>query len=140
MRKSVAAPLRGVLACAFLVVFGAVTVRAASDALTVPGDFSIDGDAPAELSIRTSPSNLPIYVFDDDVPGKSNCNPGCTGPWTPVVSSGASKPFGNWTIIEREDHRNQWAYKGHALYTYFNDTPGKPAGDGQEGKWHLFQP
>jgi predicted lipoprotein with Yx(FWY)xxD motif len=108
--------------------------------MTVPGDFSIDVPAPGKLDVRTSPQNLPIYVFDDDMPGKSNCNAGCIGPWTPVVATSGSKPFGDWTIIEREDHRQQWAYKKHPLYTYFNDTPGKPTGDEQDGKWHLFQP
>ena len=107
--------------------------------MTVPADFSIDNDAPPNLAIRTSPQNLPIYVFDDDAPGKSNCGAGCIGAWSPVVSNGGT-PTGAWTIFEREDHRKQWAYKGRPLYTYFTDTPGKPTGDGEEGKWHLFQP
>ena len=117
-----------------------MAAAAAPGDMTVPGDFSIDYPVPGKLEVRTSPQNLPIYVFDDDLPGKSTCNPGCIGPWTPVVATGASKPFGDWTIIEREDHRQQWAYKKHPLYTYFNDAPGKPTGDGQEGKWHLFEP
>ena len=144
MRTSAPRPprrlLTQILRVGTLAVVGAAAVQAASSDLTVPGDFSIDGEAPPNLAIRTSPNNLPIYVFDDDAPGKSNCNLGCIGAWTPVVVSGASKPFGNWTIIAREDQRRQWAYKGRALYTFFTDEPGKPTGDGQEGKWHLFQP
>jgi predicted lipoprotein with Yx(FWY)xxD motif len=120
--------------------FLATALAAVPKDMNVPGDFSIDADAPATLAIRTSPQNLPVYVFDDDAPGKSNCNAGCVGAWTPVVVTGTSKPFGPWSIIERDDHRRQWAYKGHPLYTYFTDTPGKPTGDNQEGKWHLFEP
>jgi predicted lipoprotein with Yx(FWY)xxD motif len=123
-----------------LAVPPAMAAQGTPEQLTVPADFSIDSAAPGKLSIRTSPQNLPIYVFDDDLRGKSNCNLGCVGAWTPVALSGASKPLGDWTIIEREDHRQQWAYKGHPLYTHFGDTPGKPTGDGDEGKWHLFQP
>ena len=115
-------------------------LAAAPAQMIVPADFSIDADAPPTLAIRTSPQNLPVYVFDDDTPGKSACGAGCIGAWTPVVASGGAKPLGDWTVIEREDGRKQWAYKGHPLYTFFTDTPGKPTGDGQEGKWHLFQP
>lgn len=109
--------------------------------LTVPGDFSIDNDATSpKLMIRTSPANLPIYEYGADAPGKSNCNAGCIGAWSPVVATSTST-MGPWTIITRDDGRKQWAYKGHPLYTFFTDEPGKPTGDGQEdGKWHLFQP
>jgi predicted lipoprotein with Yx(FWY)xxD motif len=121
-------------------VAAAPAAAAAPANMTVPGDFSIDAEAPANLAIRTSPANLPVYVFDDDTVGKSTCNAGCIGAWSPVTASGGSTPMGAWTIIERDDHRKQWAYKGRPLYTYFNDMPGKPTGDGEEGKWHLFQP
>ncbi len=123
------------------IAFLAAPAQAAAPAqMTVPADFSIDADAPLTLAIRTSPSNLPVYVFDDDAPGKSNCGVGCIGVWSPVVAGGISKPMGDWTIIARDDGRKQWAYKGRPLYTFFTDTPGQPTGDGQDGKWHLFRP
>lgn len=108
--------------------------------MTVPADFSLDYPTPGKVSITTSSNNLPLYVFDDDTPGKSNCNVGCLGPWNPVTPTGAATPSGDWKLIAREDQRQQWTYKGHPLYTYFTDEPGKPNGDGEEGKWHLFHP
>jgi predicted lipoprotein with Yx(FWY)xxD motif len=138
MRTPVPALLLGFV-CWLFAVPPALAAPAAT-ALAVPGDFSIADEGPGKLTIRTSPQNLPIYVFDEDAPGKSNCNAGCIGAWTPVVVTGTSKSLGDWTVIERDDHRKQWAYKGRPLYTYFNDAPGKPTGDGEEGKWHLFQP
>ena len=124
----------------FVLAAAAHAAPAQRDEPAVPGDFSINNQVPGKLSYRTSPKLLPIYVYDDDRPGQSNCNIGCIGPWTPVVASGSAKPFGDWTIIQREDRRPQWAFKGHPLYTHFNDYPGQPSGDGDEGKWHLFQP
>ncbi|MBX7199230.1 MAG: hypothetical protein K1X51_07610 [Rhodospirillaceae bacterium] len=126
-------------ACCLLAASPAAAASMLED-LTVPADFSVDTGAPPKLAIRTSPQNLPVYVFGDDAPGKSNCNAGCIGAWSPVLASGGASPLGDWTIITRDDQRRQWAYKGQPLYTYFTDTPGKPTGDGEEGKWHLFQP
>src|SRR4051794_18599480 len=63
-----------------LAAYPALAAPAATE-LAVPGDFSIADEGPGKLAIRTSPQNLPIYVFDDDVPGKSNCNAGCIGAW-----------------------------------------------------------
>lgn len=129
--------------CLFTAVFAAGSAVAATmlEDLTVPADFSVDTGAPPKLAIRTSPQNLPIYVFGGDAPGKSNCNAGCIGAWSPVLAGGGASPLGDWTIITRDDQRRQWAYKGQPLYTFFTDEPGKPTGDGQDdGKWRLFQP
>ena len=81
-------------------------------------------DQPAvAAAVASGAPVVPVYVFDDDPSGKSSCNAGCIGAWSPVTASGGSTPMGNSTIFERDDHRRQWAYKGRPLYTYFNDTP-----------------
>ena len=86
------------LAAAFAVPGMAATML---EDLTVPADFSVDTGAPPKLAIRTSPQNLPVYVFGDDAPGKSNCNAGCIGAWSPVLASGGASPLGDWTIPHR---------------------------------------
>lgn len=126
-----------IVACAD---FPLAAAEAAPGDMTVPQDFSVYSPAAGQIGIRTSPRNLPLYFFDEDTPEKSACNRGCLGPWIPVVPSTPSEQFGDWTIIQRDDGREQWAYKGHLLYTYFTDEPGKATGDGQQGKWHLLEP
>ncbi len=43
--------------------------------------------------------------------------PSCTQAWPPALASADAQPIGQWTLIQREDGRKQWAYDGHALYT-----------------------
>ncbi|MHB1206240.1 MAG: hypothetical protein ACYCZX_11770, partial [Rhodospirillaceae bacterium] len=88
LQKPASAFLRGLAGGLWIMALAVSPVMAAPATpreLTVPGDFSIDYPVPGKLEVRTSPMNLPIYIFDDDPPGKSTCNPGCIGPWTPVV-------------------------------------------------------
>lgn len=54
------------------------------------------------------------------LPGQDH-RPACTDYWPPVYAAADAKPVGNWTILERNDGKKQWAYKGRALYTSFLD-------------------
>jgi len=42
--------------------------------------------------------------------------------WRPVIASDGAKPSGNWSLVNRDDGRLQWAYKGEPLYTNTRDT------------------
>lgn len=55
--------------------------------------------------------------------------PTCVQAWPPVYASSESRPVGNFTIIQREDGRAQWAYDGYPLYTSALDKkPGQVNG------------
>jgi predicted lipoprotein with Yx(FWY)xxD motif len=83
---------------------------------------------------------LAIYTYDKDAPGKSNCDGDCSKAWLPVKAPTIGKVVGDWTAIERSDKSAQWAYKGKPVYTYALDQPGKAAGDGVAGLWHVLNP
>lgn len=64
--------------------------------------------------------------------------PSCTQEWPPVRAAPGAKPVGEWTIIQRKDGIEQWAYKGQALYTSVldrepGDTYGGSMRSGGEG-------
>jgi len=43
--------------------------------------------------------------------------PTCTDVWPPVLAKPNAEPVGKWTILQRGDGSQQWAYDGYALYT-----------------------
>jgi predicted lipoprotein with Yx(FWY)xxD motif len=119
----------------------AVTVSSAQAAenrgQTPPGiTVKVTGYGP----IFTSASGATLYTRDDDTPGISRCNnvqlteyrtsgsnnfpmpapeikKTCQEKMPPVLASSSSQPFGEWSIIKRDDGTRQWAYKGNALYS-----------------------
>jgi len=87
------------------------------------------------------PSNLRLYVNDQDKPGKSLCNEGCQGAWPPLTPTDIDvRPVGHWTQIRRDDGSHQWAYKGRPVYLRFHDSIEQPTGDGVDGVWRFLKP
>ena len=105
-----------------------------------PGDIALSVDVNGVSEFRAVSNMHPIYVYDGDFPAQSNCNEGCIGPWSPVLATYQStKAVGYWTQIIRSEGRIQWAYKGHPIYTFYNDSTDKANGDNADGgKWHVF--
>lgn len=102
-----------------------------------PGAVAISEDPPGTWIFRSFPAFLPLYVFDGDTPGKSNCDDACAAVW-PVIKAGETdKPVGDWTIVERNFGVRQWAYKGQPVYTFYLDTPNNPKGVGRTATWYL---
>ena len=98
-------------------------------------------------SLLLAESGLSLYTFDNDSAGTSNCsgtagdNSTCAGIWPPILASEGATASGNFTLIERGEGVNQWAYNQRPLYTYINDTSqGDVTGDGIGGTWHLARP
>lgn len=102
-----------------------VLAAAAAPAATVPAEVSA--------------SAKPLYTFDKDDAGVSNCLGGCARTWPPLVAPEGARPVGNWTVIKREDGPNQWAINGKPVYTYADDTGATPTGDGEAGAWHVVK-
>lgn len=89
-----------------------------------------------EWVYKSFPDFLPLYIFDGDPPGKSNCDIVCAAVWPLVKADKDDTTVGSWTVVDREDGRRQWAYKGHPVYTFFKDTPGSPEGIGMTADWY----
>lgn len=58
----------------------------------------------------------------------------CAQMWPPAIAAPNSKAIGDWSLIDRSDGKQQWAYKEYALYTSFLDVqPGDVFGPGPSG-------
>jgi predicted lipoprotein with Yx(FWY)xxD motif len=88
--------------------------------------------------LRTLDGSKPLYTFDRDEPGKSNCVDRCIAAWPALVAPADAKPVGKWSVITRPDGSHQWAYDSKPVYTFVRDSEGVATGDGMGGSWHLL--
>lgn len=102
-----------------------------------PGDVAVFKEGGAYV-LRASRESRPIYTFDRDQPGKSNCNGPCATAWPPLVAGAGSAPVGDWSLVKRDDGTHQWAWRGRPTYTFAKDAPEKATGDGLGGVWRLI--
>ena len=83
---------------------------------------------------------MTLYIYDEDVPGTSNCYEKCATNWPPLIAASGAKPEGDFTLVERKDGSMQWAHKGMPLYLWVKDTKvGDTTGDGVGGVWHVVK-
>ena len=96
---------------------------------------------PAKGQYLVANNGMTIYVFDEDIKNKSNCNGGCATAWPPYMAVTGAKLPANLIVIKRDDGSSQYAYKGQPVYFYFQDKQvGDTTGDGVGGTWHLVKP
>lgn len=88
--------------------------------------------------MRNLIDNNPLYTFDQDEPGKSNCNDACATTWRPLLVFGSDQPIGKWTQVKRSDGSSQWAYEGRPVYSFAQDPEPVTASNGKTGTWHLL--
>ncbi len=83
---------------------------------------------------------MPLYAYDGDVRGgKTLCATGpCGAAWRPLLAGQMANATGDFTVIDRDDGIQQWAYKGRPLFTYVDDIEvGDANGNGIDRKFHL---
>jgi len=80
----------------------------------------------------------PLYTYDHDEPGKSNCVDSCIAAWPALLAPADAEPVGRWSAIIRPDGTSQWSYDGMPVYTFARDENSLATGDGMGGVWHLL--
>ncbi len=84
---------------------------------------------PRDEIAYTDLQGMTLYTYDKDPAGKSTCVAECAKKWLPMPAQANAVPFGDWTIIKRDDGARQWALKGKPLYRFIEDvTPGSVGG------------
>jgi predicted lipoprotein with Yx(FWY)xxD motif len=101
--------------------------------------------APAMLSdgVLTGSNGMTLYTFDKDAAGsgKSLCNGPCATNWPPLYAADGAMANGDYSIISRDDGKQQWALKGKPLYYWVKDMkPGDRTGDGFNNVWRVARP
>ena len=110
---------------------------AAAPKLDHPGVVALSEDN-GKFTYTSFPDVLPLYIFEGDERGKSKCDRVCAGVWPILGVLESAKPAGDWTIIQRDDGRRQWAYKGMPVYTFYDDRGyDAPKGEGLPFGWWL---
>lgn len=94
-----------------------------------------DGDV---YIMRNLIDNNPLYTFDLDRPGKSNCTDACADAWRPLWAPTDAEAIGKWTPVKRDDGSNQWAYDGSPVYTFPQEPKPVTLSSGAVGGWRLL--
>ncbi|MGE4062892.1 MAG: hypothetical protein AB7E79_05950 [Rhodospirillaceae bacterium] len=76
---------------------------------------------PREEIAFANAEGMTLYTYDKDSPGKSSCVDECAEMWPPAVPLPGVQPVANWSLIDRPDGSEQWAYKGRPLYSFSGD-------------------
>ncbi len=79
------------------------------------------GYLPPHRTAFADATGMTLYTYGKDQPGKSTCVDECAKTFPPAVARDDAKPFGDWSVIKRDDGTKQWALKGKPLYTYVED-------------------
>ena len=73
--------------------------------------------------VFADPHGYTLYVTErDSKPDESTCFGACIKEWPPVRAVADAKPFGDWTLVPRDDGEPQWAYQGRPLYRYRRES------------------
>lgn len=83
-------------------------------------------------------AGVPLYISKREAPGTSECYGTCLNFYVPYKAAPDAKPSGDHSLIKRNDGSLQWAYKGKALYRWWNDKNPKAA-DGHVMNWYLIR-
>ena len=100
------------------------------------------GVAP-QIDMLTGSNGMTLYVFDKDAAGsgKSMCNGPCATNWPPLFAMDGDTASGDYSIVNRDDGKKQWAFKGKPLYHWAKDMKaGDKTGDGFNNVWHVAKP
>ena len=96
--------------------------------------YSLDKQSAAALPrdeiVFADPTGLTLYTHNADPVGQSVCYDECANVFPPLIASSRAEPYGDWSLVTRDDGARQWALKGKPLYTYSLDIdPGSVAGN-----------
>ncbi len=107
--------------------------------------YAATSSSPAKIAdgTLTGPNDMTLYTFDKDVAGssKSVCNGPCATNWPPLMAEETDQASGDFTVLNRDDGKKQWAFKGKPLYFWSKDSkPGDKTGDGFNKVWQIARP
>ena len=78
------------------------------------------------------PNGTPLYTYNADSSGVSNCTGSCLAAWPAYQDKGSTSglPAGVGTIKRTDNGQIQFTYNGMPLYTFVSDSNGQVTGNG----------
>ena len=87
----------------------------------------------------TDDQGAPLYTFDKDTDGVSNCTGQCAVIWPPVAAPAGALDY-DLSVVVRVDGTRQLARQKQPLYTFIQDNKGSlGTGDNVNG-FHIARP
>ena len=128
-------PIYAMLLLGGWLISGAASAASASERLPAEVRARVSG-AGAYL---TDAQGRSLYFYaQDSRPGKSDCNAECAKAWPPLLAPTGAAAAGDWSIVNRDDGAQQWAWRGRPLYGFAKDNyAGAMLGDGVGSAWHV---
>ena len=65
---------------------------------------------------------MPLYAYDGDITSGKCGQAACGTDWKPLLAGQLANAMGDFAVVNRIDGIQQWAYKGHPLFTYIGDV------------------
>ncbi|MEQ8207548.1 MAG: hypothetical protein RIA65_15350 [Woeseia sp.] len=124
----------------FLMVSSATGSEQPPSNLSSPGEVALQQIQDGTYRYVYATTNVRLYVYEKDEPGKSNCTGGCALAWPPLAAGEKDQAIGDWTVIEREGGSKQWAYKGQPVYRFYHDSANDPQGYRPADGWYFLEP
>ncbi|MDF0606141.1 beta-propeller fold lactonase family protein [Neisseriaceae bacterium TC5R-5] len=90
--------------------------------------------------LLTDEKGMALYIFDKDVAGSGSsvCKADCAALWPPLLAGKEVRLSSGFSLIQRDDGTQQWAYRGKPLYLFSKDQQaGDHTGDQVKNVWHL---
>ena len=86
-------------------------------------------------------NGITIYFNDRDGAAAPSCTGDCAENWPPFAPAAAEAAAGNFSIIERKDGLQQWAYQNVPMYMFHEDEAlGDIKGNLVRNDWRAFRP
>ncbi len=101
-----------------------------------PGDVALSQQSDGAWQYRSFPQLTRLYISEKDRRGASACDDKCALAWPPLFATENNKSgerVGLWSVIQRPDGKQQWAYKGQPVYQRYHDMPIDPAAKDVDG-------
>ena len=117
-----------------MLAVGAADAQQQSSVVQTPPEITIQITPPGDMFADID--GYALYVSERDAePGtSSSCSDSCASEWTAVRASADAEPFGDWTLVPRDDGMPQWAYQERPLYRWAKESQRRWA-DGQNQNW-----
>jgi len=138
MRTKCLALLNSVLL--LLMVSSATGSEQPPASLSSPGEVALQQIQDGTYRYVYATTNVRLYVYEKDAPGKSNCTGGCALAWPPLAARENDQAIGDWTVVVREDGAKQWAYKGQPVLRFYPDSANDPQGYRPVDGWYFLEP